>query len=50
MKETKGYTRCLICRRRLKNPKFKILGMGDVCFKKFQKKQSTKAVQMEMNI
>lgn len=44
------HSHCLICRRRLKNPKWRKRGMGEKCFKKWQKKPKAKVVQLEMDI
>jgi hypothetical protein len=44
------HSHCLVCRRRLKNPKFRKICMGDKCYKKYMKKPKAKAVQIEMDI
>jgi hypothetical protein len=48
MEEKKEYSHCLVCRRRLKNPKFRQIGMGIKCMQKYRKKQAAKVVQIEM--
>jgi hypothetical protein len=44
----KEYNRCLACRRRLKNTKYRRTGIGPKYKEKYSRKQSEKVVQMEI--
>jgi hypothetical protein len=50
MYEQAEYSHCVVCRRRLKNPKFRKIGMGDKCYKKHIKKPIANVIQLEMDI
>ncbi|MDF2652735.1 MAG: hypothetical protein K0Q73_8540, partial [Paenibacillus sp.] len=46
--EVKEYSHCLLCRRKLKNPTYRLTGIGPKCQKNYRKKRSEKVVQIEM--
>jgi hypothetical protein len=50
MGEPKEYSHCIDCRRKLKNPKWRKIGRGPKCFKKWDKKPKARVIQMEMDI
>jgi hypothetical protein len=48
MEKAKEYSHCLICRRRLKNPQARRIGIGAKCKKKHEAKPKEKVTQIEM--
>lgn len=37
--KTAGYSHCLRCGRRLKNPKYRMRGYGEICWEKVKRKK-----------
>jgi hypothetical protein len=50
MGEQKVHSRCIACKRKLEDPKYKMIGFGPICYKKYLKKPKAKVVQIEMDI
>lgn len=48
MEKPKEHSRCLICRRKLKNPLYRRTGIGPRCKEKYGNKRSSIVIQIEM--